>query len=208
MRLPIIAYLILILSVCSAYADGIGNDAQPAYEMCAACHGLDGVSHMPKFPKLAGQSPEYIVKQLEDFLHGRRTNDDGQMKTAAQEITDAQRLEVAQYFSRLPPSSGQAGLPDETILRGREIFEMGNVVAGVPACATCHAHASGMKGSVSAIPHLTGQHRSYTAKQLEDFQSGSRGNDSSGAMQSIAKQLSAQDIEAVAAFLEAAPGSP
>ncbi len=208
MRVPIVAYFILILSVCSAYADGISNDAQPAYEMCAACHGLDGLSHMPKFPKLAGQSADYILKQLEDFLHGRRANDDGQMETAAKVITDAQRLEVAEYFSRLPPFSGKSEIPDELISRGREIFETPNVIAGVPACASCHTPASVMKGSVSAIPHLTGQHRSYTAKQLEDFQSGSRGNDSSGAMQSIAKRLSAQDIEAVAAFLEAVAGSP
>lgn len=208
MRVPIVAYLILILSVGTACADGIGNDAQPAYEMCANCHGLDGLSHMPKFPKLAGQSAEYILKQLEDFLHGRRSNDDGQMETAAKVITDAQRLEVAQYFSGLPPPSGLSEIPDEIIWRGRELFEKPNVIADVPACATCHAPASVMKSSESAIPLLAGQHRSYTVKQLLDFKSGSRGNDGSGAMQSIAKQLNDQDIEAVAAFLEATPGNP
>jgi len=207
-RALIVVYLTLFLSVCDAYADGIGNNAQPAYEMCATCHGLDGVSYMAKFPKLAGQRAEYILKQLEDFLHGRRTNDDGQMETAAKVITDAQRLEVAQYFSGLPPTSGQSDIPNEAISRGREIFEKPDVIAGVPACAICHTPVSVTNAPASALPYLAGQHRDYTVKQLQDFRSGSRDNDASGAMKSIAKQLSDEEIEAVAAFLESSSRNP
>lgn len=207
MRWPVLLSGVLALSIGNAYADGIGNDAQPAHEMCAACHGLDGVSHMAKFPKLAGQNAEYILKQLEDFRLARRTNDGGQMETAATVITDAQRLEAAEYFSGLPPPPSSADISDELIVRGRELFEKPDLVVGVPACAACHS-PSQANGSAAWIPHLAGQHRNYTAKQIQDFKSGLRTNDASGSMLAIAAKLSVQDIEAVAAFLEATPRSP
>lgn len=188
----------------SAYADGIGNEDQPAYERCAACHGLDGISHMPKFPKLAGQNPAYIVKQLEDFLHGRRANDGGQMATAATEITDDERLEVARYFSELPPAP-QVAEPDSLAVRGRELFEKPGLIADIPACIACHSStALSDKSSEPAVPVLRGQHRSYTAKQLHDFKSGHRANDTDGIMRRLAGHLSDEDIEALSSFLETA----
>lgn len=208
MRLLIVSCLTLVLSVGHLCADGIGNDAQPAHEMCAACHGMDGLSHMPKFPKLAGQNADYIIKQLEDFRHGRRVNDEGQMETTATVITDAQRLEAARYFSELPPPSASAEIPNDLTSRGRKLYETPGIVARVPACATCHTSASVPINSGSTVPRLMGQHRIYTAKQLHDFKSGYRANDPDGTMRSIAKELSDEDIEAIASFLEVARRDP
>lgn len=204
MRLTVLAIALVASNADIASADGIGDETQPAHEKCAACHGLDGISHMPKFPKLAGQKAAYIVKQLEDFLHGRRANDGGQMATAATEITDAQRLEVARYFSELP-AVPRVAEPDSDAARGQELFEKPDIVAGIPACAACHASASPSdKSTGQAIPSLRGQHRSYTAKQLHDFRSGRRANDPDGTMRSVARQLSDADIEALSSFLETA----
>jgi cytochrome c553 len=207
MRAIAVLFLYFILGVASTYADGIGNEAQPVYEMCAACHGLDGLSHMPKFPKLAGQSAAYIIKQLEDFLHGRRANDQGQMETAASVLTATQRLEVARYFSELPPPPAST-VPSGAAVRGKELYEKPDIFVGVPACGACHAlSAPGSETAGGAIPRLMGQHRDYTAKQLRNFKSGDRMNDPGGVMQSLAKALSDEDIEAIAAFLEAAPSN-
>ena len=41
---------------------------------CVACHAADGNSTTPANPKLAGQHPEYLLKQLQEFKSGKREN--------------------------------------------------------------------------------------------------------------------------------------
>lgn len=201
MRLPASVVVCAVLASYSAYADGIGDDIRPAYERCAACHGLDGISHMPKFPKLAGQDVDYILKQLDDFLHGRRANDGGQMATVVTEITAEQRQEAARYFAAQYPPVGSN--KTEISPRGEELFVRPNIAANIPACAACHSLTPNSGAAPSqSIPRLWGQHRSYTAKQLHDFKSGLRANDVDGVMRTLAAQLDDADIDAISIFLE------
>src|SRR5947208_12526830 len=77
-------------------------DSMQPWETCAECHSLDGISVMARFPKLAGQRPEYITKQVRDFRDLRRSNDGGQMQATASEVGDDDLEKAAAYFGGLP----------------------------------------------------------------------------------------------------------
>lgn len=189
-----------------AAADGIGNENAPAWETCALCHGLDGNSAMSKFPKLAGQPASYIAKQLHDFRSGARDNDGGQMEAIVTEINEEQIGQVAEYFSRLQRSAGKGGA-ETTSKRAEALFVNGDPAANIAACGSCHSHQSG--NALSGIgPHLNGQHEDYLAKQLRDFRSGERKNDTTGTMQAIASALSVAEIDELAAYLSGLPPGP
>ncbi len=69
-----------ILMVAAALAMGtVAYAADPAAgkekaKVCAACHGENGVSQAPDFPKLAGQYNDYLVRALNDYKAGVRKN--------------------------------------------------------------------------------------------------------------------------------------
>ena len=191
------AFLVLLIgiSLAPARADMIDTTGLQPWETCALCHGLDGVSQMAKFPKLAGQSYQYLVKQLVDFRSNRRTNDGGMMVSNAELLTPASLRAVARYFSELePPPSTSA--PRNAA--GAKLFLQGKPSADLPACVSCHRPNT--PDYVNA-PHLEGQHAAYVAKQLHDFQSETRSNATIQVMRRIAQKLSKTDISAVAEFV-------
>lgn len=167
------------------------------WEFCAQCHSVNGISRMPKFPKLAAQRYAYIVKELGDFQAQRRTNDGGPMATNTELLTPEQIESVARYFSTLPAPPPATEAQDAAAAeQGRTLFTAGKPEAGVASCASCHVdRAAGL-----VAPHLEAQHAGYLAKQLRDFRSGDRGNDPDGRMRKIAAALSDAEIDAVAAY--------
>jgi cytochrome c553 len=189
-----------------AWADGLGDEHAPPQEICGTCHGLNGISRMAKFPKLAGQRAEYLEKQIRDFREGRRGNDGGQMATAATEIREDQVTEVARYFAAQPPPEPQV-LALEVSGNGRAetLFNVGDVRAGITPCGDCHAPAARFGAARIVGPLLSSQHESYIAKQLRDFRSGARDNDTEGVMQRIARRLGDNDIAALARYLALMP---
>lgn len=177
----------------SAWADMINSDELPPYEICALCHGLDGISAMAKFPKLAGQPQLYLEKQIRDFREGHRTNDGGQMAAIVTEIKPEDIPVAAKWFSKQP-----SPLPEDRgplHKAGAELFE-------TLECASCHA---GGKLQSPLIPYLTAQHSGYLAKQMSDFRDGHRGNDVGMPMQKRMSSLSDDDINAIASYLAATP---
>ncbi|HZP75498.1 MAG TPA: c-type cytochrome [Pseudolabrys sp.] len=183
-----------------ARADMLITDGMQPWEVCAECHGLDGISATAKFPKLAGQPAAYIVKQVRDFREDRRRNDGGQMASNAADISDANLVKAAGYFSALPPPPPDASLAAETQpwRRGAALYRAGDAGAGVLACSACHDDAAPER---TDTPLLKAQHAGYLAKQLRDWRSGERANDVSATMPAIAGKLSDADIEALATFL-------
>jgi cytochrome c553 len=182
-------------------ADMIDTSHMAPWEFCAQCHSVDGISRMPKFPKLAGQRYAYLVKQLGDFQAERRTNDGGPMATNTESLTPAQIESVARYFSAQPAPPPAAAPQDAAAAdRGRRLFAGGKPEAGIAACASCHVdgRANGVAGAVA--PRLEAQHAGYLAKQLQDFRAGARANDAAGQMRTIAAALSDDEIEAVAGY--------
>lgn len=184
-------------------ADMIDTSGMKAWEHCALCHGLDGNSRMAKFPKLAGQRYDYLVKQLKDFKSTRRENDGGPMAGTAEQFSMAALESAAQYYSALalPAPTTPDSAPSGRTL-GKRIFERGLPAKSVPACVSCHG-AQAPRSVVS--PRLESQHAAYLEKQLTDFRETARANDPDGVMRRIAKSLSLAEIAAVTAYVSGLP---
>lgn len=163
-------------------------------EECGACHGVDGNSSAPIFPKLAGQHAAYISKQLYDFKTQRRPNPT--MSALAEPLTDADIANLSAYYERQKISI-EKGAPNPL---GEKIYRAGNVESGVPACTGCHG--PGGNGNPGALfPQVNGQYAEYIETTLRDFKAGNRANDLNGMMQTISKRLQEDELKAVAAYI-------
>jgi cytochrome c553 len=178
----------------------IVTDGVEPWHICAACHSLDGIGVMSRFPKLAGQRPLYIIKQVRDFAEARRTNDGGQMQAIASEIDSNDLARVANYFASLPPPPPIIVTDAVEWRRGAALYQNGEPGVGIPRCASCHEDAA---PGLPQGPFLSAQHAAYLRKQLRDWRAGARAN--SEHMPGIAARLSNQDIDALAAFLATKP---
>ena len=194
------AVLAAMLCALPARAGMIDESGLKPWENCALCHSLDGVSRMAKFPKLAGQMPAYIEKQIWDFRAAKRTNDGEQMQGMAGLIAEKDIPVVARYFADLPPPPPADPPPDGDRKAGRALYLTGDAVRGLPACASCHGKDN---AATAGAPRLEAQHADYVVKQLMDFRSGDRANDPGGVMAGVAAKLSDADIRAVGGYLAA-----
>jgi cytochrome c553 len=179
----------------AAYAHAADDAANMATQVCAACHGADGNSPIALNPKLAGQHPEYITKQLKDFKSGKRKNAvmGGIAATlSAQDMIDLGIYSGAQTASNGKARSNGAGSVGEKIYRG------GIADTGVPACASCHGPAGA--GVPVQFPRLAGQHADYTLAQMKAFRTGERAN--APMMRTIAAKMTDQDMAAVADYIQ------
>lgn len=166
--------------------------------MCAACHGADGNSALPNFPKLAGLGEKYLYKQLLDVKEGRRVI--VEMTGMLDPLSDQDLRDIAAYYDAQVPAMGVADA--DLAARGEEIYRGGNLATGLPACTGCHS-PTGKGNDPAGYPRLAGQHAAYTAKQLTDFREGMRDNDGEGMiMRTIAGRLSNKDIEAVSNYIQ------
>lgn len=181
-----------------ASADMVDTSAMAPWEVCALCHGAEGVTTMARFPHLAGQKPEYLRRQLVAFRSGARHNDGGQMAPTAAAVPDAALDAIVSHFSALapPPGNRTDAIARQAQAPGEQLFRHGR--DGIAACADCHAVAA------SPAPWLFGQHAGYLQKQLLDFASGARRDGAAGHMAVLAAQLTSDEIGAVATYLEAA----
>ncbi len=161
---------------------------------CFLCHGLQGESASPVFPRLAGQHSEYIAKQLSDFKSGKRKSDT--MKPQAEELTPAEMASLGAFFQAKNVGARQ-GRDGELIAVGKYVFNRGNQFTGLPSCASCH----GTKGlGTPQLPRLAGQHPRYIEDQLKQFNSRERNNDNA-VMHTVASKLSEIERHAVAEYI-------
>lgn len=163
---------------------------------CVACHGADGNSLTPDFPKLAGQHASYIAKQLANFKSGKREN--AIMYPIAQTLSEQDMLDLAAYFASQEMAPG--AVSEEYLEAGRKLYRGGNAETGVPACMACHGPTG--KGIPSAKwPRLASQYSKYIESQLHKFAKGERANDPNGMMRDIAKKMTAEEMKAVSAYV-------
>jgi cytochrome c553 len=162
--------------------------------VCAACHGADGNSGVPANPKLAQQHPDYLMKELQDFKSGKRSNPI--MQPMAAQLSDADMKNIAYWAGAQKAKPGFAKDKDLVAL-GERIYRGGVADKQVPACAGCHSPNGA--GIPAQYPRLAGQHADYTAAQLTNFQNGTRKN--SAPMADIATRLSDREIKAVADYI-------
>lgn len=178
-----------------------------AQQVCSACHGVTGVSISPNFPNLAAQMPAYLAAQLKEFRVHDRSDPAGfeYMWGLSRSLTDAQVEGLAEYFAHQAPAHGGRSKGDAVrVAAGEKLFREGVSGKGVPACMACHGDLAQGK---EAFPRLAGQHADYVIKQLIVFQRGDE-RPQGAAMKVIAHELTRQDIDNVAAYVESLGGGP
>ncbi|CAM3141287.1 cytochrome c, class I [Ectopseudomonas mendocina] len=195
----VLVSLLLTLGLTGvAQAAGDAEAGQGKVAVCGACHGADGNSPAPNFPKLAGQGERYLLKQLHDIKSGNRQV--VEMTGMLDNLSDQDMADIAAYFSSQKMSVGAAD--PKLVARGEALFRGGKLEEGMPACTGCHS-PDGAGLAAAGFPHLGGQHAQYVAKQLTDFREGNRTNDGDAMiMRAIAAKLSNKDIEAVSSFIQ------
>jgi cytochrome c553 len=163
-------------------------------QVCAACHTNDGSRGSPANPILQDQHPEYLVKQLQDFMAGHR--DRAVMKAFDSGLSDADMKNVAAFYASKQAKPGFAKHKDSVAL-GEKIWRGGIVDRDVPACAGCHGPTGA--GIPSQYPRLGGQHAEYTEAQLVAFRGGARKN--SPQMTGVTAKMNDREIKAVADYV-------
>ncbi|MBV34962.1 c-type cytochrome [Kangiella spongicola] len=199
-KLAIFALFFVAWSTPS-FAGDVAKGAELA-NTCAACHGKDGNSGNPMWPKLAGQSEKYLEKQIKDFQAGAKDQSQGRydasMAPMVSNLSDEDVADLSAYFASQETQMG--AVKKEFLELGKKIYFQGDAERKVPACSACHG-ATGSGLNTAGYPALSGQHPEYTIKQLKAFSHGERSNDANGIMRDIAIRMSDQQIEAVAHFL-------
>lgn len=211
---PLLLGLLLFSAAASAAAPYLGVTSQGApkkagstvKKTCSSCHGIHGEAAAPAFPNLAGQSYNYLLKELEDFRSGARKASpmSAMIKTVPKSSHDENLRNLAAYFATQKAQAGDTGahpVAKGTLEQGRRIFQEGIRGEQVPACAACHLQ-NGTGMAPMAVPALAGQNAKYLIVQLDGFASGKRGNSPHHVMQLIAGRLKEKQIHSVAAYLQ------
>lgn len=179
----------------AAKAQGIVN------QVCAACHAADGNSQIAVNPKLAGQIPEYLYKQLTNFkaAAGKKAQRENPvMAGMVANLSMEDMHNLAAYFAGQAAKPGAAKSKDLVAL-GQRIYRGGIAGEGVAACASCHGpNGAGMPAQ---YPRLSGQNAEYVETQLKAFRVGARANDINASMRGVAGRLSDREIAAVADYI-------
>lgn len=180
--------LIFATALIVAGIAGINCASAAKSDSCAHCHGTDGNSTSSAYPSLAGQTKDYLYRQMKDFKEGRRKN--AMMTPSIGVLSEPDMQELAEYFSA------------QSIIRSKfeadpAKVEQGKKIAQESQCSACHQ--PGFKG-LNEFPRLSRQKYPYLVKQLKDYRDGARTNDN-GVMAPAAKNLSDEQIEALAHYL-------
>jgi cytochrome c553 len=171
-----------------------------AGKVCAACHAADGNSVVATNPKIAGQFPEYLHKQLADFKPQgakKAARESAIMTPMVTNLSDADMKNLAAYYAgqKLKPA---AAVDKNLAGLGQKIWRGGIAASNVPACSGCHGPAGA--GIPAQFPRLSGQFADYIAAQLKGFKEGARANDANGIMRGVAARMTEREIRAVAEY--------
>lgn len=203
-RIPItIGLAVMLLSAIAGFAGDSPDDIKQRIGtgdpvagkvkslICQACHGEDGNPLTHDCPKLAGQYAAYIQKEIKDFQIGLR-RDPIMSDIAARLTNELDLLDISAYFASQKQMTGDVRLFNAA---GHRRFTAGN------GCETCHGvNGKGLAPNNPRAPVIGGQHKDYLVKQLKDFRSNARTNESTGIMGMIADLMSDEQIDDVAGY--------
>lgn len=188
-----------VAEAAHAVKPGDAAAGQGKAAVCGACHGIDGNSTDPQYPKLAGQHESYIVRQLTSFKGGKRQNPI--MLGMATPLSEQDMHDIGAYFAT---KQSRPGVADEALVAlGQKLYREGDAERGIPACMACHlVDGRGNPGAV--YPQLAGQHAQYVEATLKSWHDGTVWGDDAHAkiMPAIARKLDAKDITALASYIE------
>ncbi len=172
-----------------------------ASTVCGACHGPDGNSQLAANPKLAGQHPEYLLKQMKNFkaAEGKQPERvNAIMNGMIAAFDENQMRDIAAYFAS-KTQSGDTAKNRETVEVGQKLYRSGDLAKGLPACAACHGPTG--SGIPAQFPRIGGQFAEYTEAQLKAFREGARANDPAKMMRMVAIKMTDAEIKAVADYV-------
>ena len=181
----------VLLLASAAHANDAARVEEIVQGKCFICHGPNGESSTPTFPRLSGQDAAYLVRQLADYRSGKRKSDT--MQPMVGDLSDKDFALLGAFFAA-QPTVAHAVLEPELVATGKRLFTEGK--DGGPPCSSCHGNeAKGSEGS----PRLAGQHAQYLVTQMQQFQR--RERPQSAVMGKVASKFSERDMRAVAAYL-------
>ena len=198
MKKLILVGLMFLYAVSGAALAGDAAAGKAKSAACGGCHGFDGNSPIPAYPKLAGQNEAYIVKQVHDFK-ANTTRQNPIMLGMVAALSDEDAADIGAYFQAQSVNAA-ATFDQSKIAAGRELYKGGNMQTGIPACQACHGPAGGGTAGIG-YPQLGGQYVDYTLAQLKAFKDGTRSNDDKQLMRSIVAKMSDEDMAAVANYI-------
>ena len=172
-----------------AHAADIAAGKEKA-ELCAGCHGDNGISQTENIPSLAGQLDQFIQWQLVFFRAGTRKNE--QMQPVIEQLNNDDIRNLGAYFAQLAPP--KAAKPDDN----PDLSKKGAQAAAGRRCASCHTDSF---AGTKAVARIAGQREEYLVKALRDYKSGVRAGGAMAAMADVAYPLSEEEIEALAHYL-------
>jgi len=196
----VIKRIALVVAACAlagnVLAAGNAEAGKAKTVACGACHGADGNSLAPTFPKLAGQHESYLLKQLKDIKSGARS-----VPTMAGQLdamSEQDLADMAAFYAVQPATPGVA--KEELVELGESVYRAGIREKGVAACTACHS-PTGVGNGPAKYPRLSGQHADYIAAQLRAFRNDERTNDGdTRIMRDVASRLSDKELDAVASY--------
>lgn len=164
---------------------------------CARCHGFDGASDgSGSFPKLTGQSANYLADELHAYVSGNRKN--SLMEPIAKGLNDEEIKAVAEYYENVRATSvAPRPQPSQLIARGEQLAKVGDLNIRVQACESCHGPNG--RGEAPTVPYLAGQYSHYIILQIRMYRQGYR---KTMQMMDPALNLPEQDVAALAAYFE------
>jgi cbb3-type cytochrome c oxidase subunit III len=158
-----------------------------AASVCRHCHGAGGNSVLPEVPNLASQNADYLIEQMNKFVHGQRKTSDF-MAGMIRALTPEERINAAFFLSQQPVTY-KAAPAGEQAAAGKQVYGK--------LCANCHGAAG--TGS-QKIPRLAGQQTKYVEDSLKRYRSGS-GERIDPKMAAYTRNLKDADIRNIAAYL-------
>lgn len=197
----------------TAIADNlVGGDAEAGKQKaaaCAACHGADGNSVNPEWPKLAGQHAGYMVAQLKHFAKPQADSPrfNALMYGQSTGLSEQDRKDLAAYYEQQTITQGQAD--PQLVARGEKIYRGGIAEKNVAACIACHG-PSGEGNAAANYPAVASQHATYLVNQLKAYKlgmkdpaaAGARSSDPNQMMRNTAANLTEEDMQAVAQYMQ------
>lgn len=193
------AILLAFVSL-QGFAEGDAAAGEAKSAICAACHGADGNSMVPNWPKLSGQHEQYLVRQISLIQSGARPVPE--MMGIVVGLSAGDIADLAAWYSTQTIAGGVADEAQAAL--GERIFRAGNAESGVPACMACHGPA-GEGNPLAGYPALAGQHAVYTGNMLTRFRKGENwgeGDASSQVMNGVASELTDEEIAAVSSYIQ------
>ncbi|MFM0155469.1 MULTISPECIES: c-type cytochrome [Paraburkholderia] len=200
-RAMLVAGVLLCAAIAARADDLTARIGELTTQRCAACHGVDGNSTVGSYPRLAGQYPEYLYKQLTQFKGGPgvpplRHNEI--MQAMVKDLSPDDMKALAAFYAAQKPTPGATSTA--ALVNAGELVYTHGGTNGAPACISCHRATGG--GIEPDFPRITGQHEEYVETQLHAWKSGTRGGKGK-LMSLIVPLLSDDEIASVSAYVAA-----